>query len=38
MKGSITWEEAWGLSPEQRKDIVEFVNDINKKQAQDMPH
>ena len=28
-----TYNEAWGMSPQQRRNILEFITDINKKEA-----
>lgn len=33
MKGSITWEEAWNMSLENRNKMIEVVNKIKKEQA-----
>lgn len=35
MKGGITWNEAWGLIPTTRANIIDRLNDYNKKMAGD---
>ena len=33
MNGGVTWTEAWILSPQQRNNIIEFLNKINEKSS-----
>lgn len=33
MKG-VTWNEVWGMSPDQRVKIIKYVNNINKKREE----
>ena len=31
MNGGITWTEAWILSPQQRNNVIEFLNKLHEK-------
>jgi hypothetical protein len=35
MKGGITWEDAWGMSPTQRNNVISWINEVieNKQEA-----
>lgn len=36
MKGGITWDDAWGMSPEQRNNVVRWINDVLEKKQEAM--
>lgn len=38
MRGSVTWDQAWNLSPNQRKVIYDLINDnIDRTKKANMP-
>ena len=36
MKGGVTFNDAWGMSPQQRNRIIKFVNKIYKERSEQM--
>lgn len=35
MRGGIGWEEAWGLTPSMRDNIITHINEFNRKMSGD---
>jgi len=36
MKGGVTWNDAWGMSPLQRNNVIKWINEVIEKKQEAM--